>query len=341
MSEPAPLKKILKSKIESDMKNQYSMEITNNTKLNILIKSQNKVPNLIYEENFSLDQIKNMCKYFLICETIDEVIYSLEQFISKTKLIEDINKIKLIVELNHPLCKEGIFIINKKKKDVFESINDLYNIIYDLKTTVQNQQNIINSQNEEINKLKEKIEKLENKEKLIKPLDNNFMDSNIISNNIQEVVRQIKKWINPNRNIEFKLIFRKSRDGSTSSDFHKHCDSQGATLCLIQTSKNYIFGGYTTIPWQNRPNLKCDDSVFIFSLDLMKKYTKFKGDNSVFSYSNYGPCFGENGADLYLKKDLNSGNIKSGNILKNCELTNGEEGDFQVKEFEVFKVNIN
>ncbi len=137
MSEPAPLKTILFF-IESDMKNQYSMEIINNTKLNILIKSLDKVPNLIYEENFSLDQIKNMCKYFLICETIDEVIYSLEQFISKTKLIEDINKIKLIVELNHPLCKEGIFIIKEKKRDLFESINDLYNLIYDLKNTVKN-----------------------------------------------------------------------------------------------------------------------------------------------------------------------------------------------------------
>ena len=51
--------------------------------------------------------------------------------------------------------------------------------------------------------------------------------------------------------------------------------------------------------------------------------------------------FWEGGGDLYLNNDLNSGNIKSGNILNDCELSNGEEGDFQVKEFEVFKVNIN
>ena len=148
-------------------------------------------------------------------------------------------------------------------------------------------------QKEEINKLKKRIDKLENKEKLIKPVDNIFMNSNIISNTNQEMIRQIKNWINPNRNIEFILIFRKSRDGSSASDFHKHCDSQGATLCLIQTIKNYIFGGYTTIPWKNSYNLKCDDSVFIFSLDLMKKYTKFKGNSTVFSNYDYGPCFGK------------------------------------------------
>ena len=341
MSEPDPLKKILKSTKKSDKKNQYSIEISNNSNLNILIKSLSKVPNVTYEESFCLEQIKKMCKYFLICETIDEVILSLEELISKSKLIEEKeNKIKLIFELNHPLCKEGIFIIKEKKKDVLESISDLYNIIYDLKNTLQNQQNTINIQKEEIQKLKERINVLENKEKLNKPLENIFMDSNIISHNNNAAKNQIKNWINPNKNIEFKLIFRKSRDGSKASDFHKYCDNQGPNLCLIQTSKNDVFGGYTSFSWENSPLHISYNSAFIFSLDLMKKYTKFKGENTVYSNNSYGPCFGEGGGDLYLNDNLNSGYIHAGNILKNCELTKGEEGDFITKEFEVYKIII-
>ena len=110
-------------------------------------------------------------------------------------------------------------------------------------------------------------------------------------------------------------------------------------MCLIQTIKNYIFGGYTTISWQSIYNHKNDDSAFLFSLDLMQKFTKYKGKTNVFSDNSYGPCFGEGGGDLYLDSDLNSGKINSGNILRNCELTKGETDEFKVKEFEVYKVN--
>ena len=43
----------------------------------------------------------------------------------------------------------------------------------------------------------------------------------------------IKNWINKDKEIKFNLIFRKSRDGENCSDFHRHCDNQGSTLCLI------------------------------------------------------------------------------------------------------------
>ena len=340
MSSGPPIGKILKVSIESNLKYKYSLEISNNSKLNILIKSITKIPIKNYEENFSLEKIKNISKYFLICETIDEVIYSIEESVLKSQLIEDNGKIKLVVNLNHPLCKEAIFIINEKKKDINESINELYDMIYDLKKTVQNQQDTINTQEKEIEKLKERINTLENKEKLNENIDNYFKDSLIISNNY-DVNKNIKNWINLNKKIEFKLLFRKSRDGTNCSDFHKFCDHQGSTLCLIQTTKNYIFGGYTTISWESEINLKNDDSAFLFSLDLMQKFTKYKGKCNIFSDNNFGPCFGEGGGDLYLNSDLNLGYTSSGNILRNCELTKGEIGDFQVKEFEVYKVIIN
>ena len=48
------------------------------------------------------------------------------------------------------------------------------------------------------------------------------------------------------------LLYRGSRDGWLSSDFHKHCDNKGPTVTLIKvvtTGGKYIFGGYTDQSW--------------------------------------------------------------------------------------------
>ena len=69
----------------------------------------------------------------------------------------------------------------------------------------------------------------------------------------------------------------------------------------------------------------------------MQKFTKYKGNNNVFSNNCYGPYFGKKGGDLYLYSDLNLGKIKSGNILRNCELTKGETDEFKIKELRFIK----
>ena len=61
------------------------------------------------------------------------------------------------------------------------------------------------------------------------------------------------------------LLFRKSKDGSNASDFHKYCDKKGPTLTLIHTNKGKIFGGYTPINWESLDGIdKTDDLTFIF-----------------------------------------------------------------------------
>ena len=100
-------------------------------------------------------------------------------------------------------------------------------------------------------KLKERINILQNKEKVNVHIDNYFKYSIIISNNY-DVKKNIKNWINLNKKIESILLFRKSRDGTNYSDFHKYCNYQNSILCLIQTTNNYIFGGYTTIEYERK-----------------------------------------------------------------------------------------
>ena len=47
------------------------------------------------------------------------------------------------------------------------------------------------------------------------------------------------------------LLYRASRDGWASSDFHFYCDNKGPTVTVIK-SGNDIFGGYTEQSWDSK-----------------------------------------------------------------------------------------
>ena len=97
LNQEKPLQTI-SQEIDSNSKEKYLINIIGyESYLEIKIKTFNKVPNKEYEERFSLDKIKQIGKYFLMCETINEVISSIEPFIKKSNIIKDKNKIKLII----------------------------------------------------------------------------------------------------------------------------------------------------------------------------------------------------------------------------------------------------
>ena len=52
--------------------------------------------------------------------------------------------------------------------------------------------------------------------------------SSIIENN-KKYIYNLLTWINSNKKITTKLLYRKSRDGDSYDIFHKLCDNQGAT----------------------------------------------------------------------------------------------------------------
>ena len=53
------------------------------------------------------------------------------------------------------------------------------------------------------------------------------------------------------RHSSFVLIYRASRDGWESINFHAHCDNKGPTVTVVK-SGNYIFGGYTEQSWNGK-----------------------------------------------------------------------------------------
>ena len=334
--------KNLNFEIFSNSKDKYSLNITcYNSYLNISIKSLNKSFEKEYEENFTLEQIKSISKYFLICESTVDVISSIEPNLKNTNLIQESNNLKLIISLNHPLCKEAIFIIPEKIK-VYDQ-TELYHIISELKKSNQNQQEIINNLQKNVNDLTKRVKILENEIDELKNTKNEpqqIIDSNIIKNDCEKE-KAIKNWINPNNNkIKFELLFRKSRDGFSCHTFHKKCDNKGPTLTLVETTKGFKFGGYTPYNFENELGFSPsnDSKTFIFSLNLMKKFTGIKFGPLIYNNPNFGPCFGKGEYDFMFGKNLNSVQIDNGSFLTKCELTNGEKGGFKVEELEVYKV---
>jgi uncharacterized coiled-coil protein SlyX len=146
--------------VTSNNNNKYSVEIVNESNyLNILIKTIDKIPSITYNNKFSLEDIKQLNKYFLTCTNISEVLILIEPFLQNTNnisLIEKTNEINLIINISFPLSPQIIFNIKANTKNINETINELYEII-------NNQNNKINEQNNQLNKLNNQLNNQNNK----------------------------------------------------------------------------------------------------------------------------------------------------------------------------------
>ena len=180
-------------------------------------------------------------------------------------------------------------------------------------------------------------------------IESYFQSSSIIKEDFNKQ-NSIINWIKEKtkkKELNFKLIFKMTKDGSEGKNFHKFCDKKGPTLILIKTNKNRIFGGFTPLDWENNAKPKYDQSnqTFIFSLNLNKKFDMINIDKKAIQgfSTDYGPNFGD--YDFGLTKNLKEGMTyanSSCNYLSNdeLELTGGKGNDdtFVTEEFEVYQV---
>jgi len=159
-----------------------------------------------------------------------------------------------------------------------------------------------------------------------------------------EQASMLKKFIS-NGSVKFKLLWRASKDGFTSSAFHKKCDKYKPTVTLVLNDQNKIFGGFTDQDWTITSNYKVTDNAFLFSITEREKYPLKSGGNiyASYAYSNYLPTFG-GGHDFYLCENCNNVNSSYANFGysydakgKIRETLTGAY-NFTVKEIEVFYV---
>ena len=176
-------------------------------------------------------------------------------------------------------------------------------------------------------------------------------DSIILKNNERknEFINKIIEWSGYK---SMELIYRGTRDGMTSNDFHNKCDNKGKTICLFLNDKDNIFGGYSSIPWESNGGDKTANDCFLFTLSNIynTEPTKFPyvKDRSVYHGSDCGPYFG-NGYDLYLYNNFTNANSNGSGFPSSYQDTLGKgksifTGDinnsyFKLKEVEVFKIS--
>ena len=167
---------------------------------------------------------------------------------------------------------------------------------------------------------------------------------------------------------QFTLLYRGTRDGFGSRDFHLKCDNHSNTLTICKTIQKkrtecesklkapefaYICGGFTTVEWESTDSWKhvSDPSAFVFSLtNKDNKPCKLSVNPNKYQYavccrSGSGPRFGD---DIFIVDDSNltMSSSKLGETYKRPEhvkskneafsfLAGAEE--FYLSEIEVYK----
>ena len=157
----------------------------------------------------------------------------------------------------------------------------------------------------------------------------------------------ISNWINPNYSFNYVLLYRASRDGDLSKDFHRYCDERGPTVTLVSSVDGWRFGGFTETNWtaNSGPAFHESPKAFIFSLNLMKKYPPQSGRASILCKYAKGPTFGY-GYDFSVEnhslseESSCSAPTTFGNMNVNNEFCGGKK-KFIAKEVEVYAVKVN
>jgi hypothetical protein len=168
------------------------------------------------------------------------------------------------------------------------------------------------------------------------------------------IVKDYPKILKEFEGKTWKLLYRGSRDGFRASNFHSKCDNETNTLTLIETTKGFIFGGFTPIAWDCSNTNKPDSSgqSFLFSLKNSRnseprKFMLASGANAVYCRSLYGPCFSSNG-DIGVFDNCNTSTSNCTNFGSSYVNDTGIDGklvftgayNFTVKEIEVFRITL-
>ena len=158
-------------------------------------------------------------------------------------------------------------------------------------------------------------------------------DFKLISEGIYRKLQQSIKKI--------KLLYRATRDGDSSSNFHNICNGKSNTVTFIKTKKGKKFGGFAHNSWYSNNQWISDSYVFVFSLDNNEYYYYNSNGYMMYGHSSYGPYFGN--SDIIISNACLSNNSSTSQNSfdykgKNYAL-NGESS-FQVEDYEVYQLTL-
>ncbi len=143
-------------------------------------------------------------------------------------------------------------------------------------------------------------------------LNLNSLKSEII--NDEQQCLELIKLCEFSPNDKFRLLYRATRDGFCSNDFHFKCDGHSNTLTILRAKESeFVFGGFASVEWDSFSKDKPDPNAFIFSLTkpLKMKVDPNHTDMAIYCDSEFGPVFGDgiciaNNANttMYSRSDL-------------------------------------
>ena len=329
------LKKSKNFTLTSDKNRKYSINFQTDLNSELQISAAEENLGKKYFQNLSLSLLKKN-KYLSSLDTIDEIFDEIMNKISfKTPTInEETNCLKIVIETFHSKFKDITFYLNEKEKNINDKFGELYSIIKQLKEKELAQDEKIKNLEKRINEL-EKNKKIENERISEK-------ESLILKDKIDYSTR-LKNWINPNRNINFKLLYRMSRDGDSIRTFHNLCDNKGPTVSLYLLNDGNIIGGYTPLYWDTSSGWKKDNETFVFNLNSnLKCVKKDNNTDSIFCHISYSGFYGTLGYSEGSKDSMkklfyfNSDSIfRNGNKILNYNNTT----EIEPKEVEILSVS--
>ena len=306
----------------------YKLNIFNSSNgLLINIFKENSFPKIEYEKDFTIKELSQKGKFFKVFDDVPSIIIGLkETFESKKPKIKEENEyIQLTIIPSLLALGESYLIIPKKKSNDKDIINNLCDIVNTLKI--------------KISTLEERIKYLEDINPKIKRRKNlNSLIGDIIKT--EEQFNTICDWINSQKSIKFKLLYKGTTDGDTIDIFHSKCDNQNPTISIIESIDGQIFGGYTTKSWDKNNKKEIPDPYsFLFNLTNSKKYPVSNNKGIMGGFiCDFG---GDNFHELWIKNKYFSkpsccDNGNGYNFI-NYELTGGKK-NFNIKELEIYKV---
>ena len=317
-------------KIKSNKEKDFSIIISYN--INSLILESKTLERNYYSE-INLEELKKN-KYFAMFDNLQEIFTEISNIIEKNKLtlIEDINYISLSIPLPTTKIKEFIFKINEKEKSEKEQIKELFNIISELKS---NHKKEVLELNKKIDNLNVEINELKKYIKI------GFLkDSLIISNSIH--ANLLKNWINPQKEITSKLLYRLSLNGENMNTLHNLINGKGPTLSIILLKDGIIIGGYTSINWNTTGGWMKDNDAFIFNLTNNSKFNIITNNDTIYFAPNYAIYFGHFGYDEHAKNNMKKLCVHrkggGGKFLDGDKILSEDYKCLEPKEIEVFHI---
>ena len=297
----------------------------------------------VYKGHFNLNNLQEKDRYFKMYDKIDEAYDDIITSLSKDKyeLVKEGNHLIINIELEVNYKKSIISLILESNELKNE---DLIKSLYGMTNKYIKENNGLKADikylKEKINVLDEKIDFLYNHVKVKENyFDKAFEKCRLIKDKKQ--VDIMEKWISPKKFFKCKLLYDAKENGDKVSTFHSLCDNKGATLTIISTSDDKIFGGYLSISFSENSGWIHDDNAFIFSLNYNEKYSSLDNTYTFYGGKDRGPTFGGYNIEVFdnfLSHEKNKYNPYSGTYKFHERYKGSKDQYFKVNDLMVYQI---